>query len=220
MAEDMLRANGGDLASANRIQQQLHARKRKRTQTRAAAAILYGSSSSGSSDDEEDETSNYSSNAFLTKHAPSMTEKSRGQEQIPKRNTHQPEGWRVKLYRLNADGSWDDCGTGRIVCMYKTTSNMSGDFSPHDQVYHELGEPTLCMHAEATPARVLLRTKILLRDAYQRQGDNIITWCEPYFEDSSSRHQNDGQPQGVSTTARNESEPTFFSLIHLSATKG
>ena len=26
----------------------------------------------------------------------------------------QPYGWRVKLYRLNADGGWDDCGTGRI----------------------------------------------------------------------------------------------------------
>lgn len=31
----------------------------------------------------------------------------------------QPDGWRVKLYRLNADGSWDDCGTGRIVCLYR-----------------------------------------------------------------------------------------------------
>ncbi len=29
--------------------------------------------------------------------------------------------------------------------------------------------------------KVLLRTRVLLRDTYQRQGDNIITWCEPYF---------------------------------------
>mmetsp|Transcript_6904 Transcript_6904/g.19969 ORF Transcript_6904/g.19969 Transcript_6904/m.19969 type:complete len:1016 (-) Transcript_6904:258-3305(-) len=33
--------------------------------------------------------------------------------------------------------------------------------------------------------RILLRTRILLRDAYQRQGDNIITWCEPYLEEGS-----------------------------------
>jgi hypothetical protein len=32
------------------------------------------------------------------------------------------------------------------------------------------------MQAESSPPRVLLRTKILLRDAYQRQGDDIITW--------------------------------------------
>jgi hypothetical protein len=116
--------------------------------------------------------------------------------QIP----HQAEGWRVKLYRLNADGSWDDCGTGRILCLYKqppkahetsnnntSSSNMAGDA----WVYQELGEPTLCMHAEVTTPsgttmpRILLRTRILLRDAYQRQGDNIITWCEPYLEEGN-----------------------------------
>lgn len=103
----------------------------------------------------------------------------------------QPEGWRVKLYRLNADGSWDDCGTGRIACLYKQqqakeTSNASGDA----WIYQELKEPTLCMQAEAHNAtagapRILLRTRILLRDAYQRQGVNIITWCEPYLEDGN-----------------------------------
>ena len=35
------------------------------------------------------------------------------------RPLEQPKGWRVKLYRLNTDGSWDDCGTGRIQCLYK-----------------------------------------------------------------------------------------------------
>jgi hypothetical protein len=67
-------------------------------------------------------------------------------------------------------------------------------------VYQELGEPTLCMHSEITSSqqqqaqhihsnngsrRILLRTRILLRDAYQRQGDNIITWCEPYLEEGN-----------------------------------
>jgi hypothetical protein len=36
-------------------------------------------------------------------------------------NNNNGLGWRVKLYRLNADGSWDDCGTGRISCHYSTS---------------------------------------------------------------------------------------------------
>ena len=151
---------------------------------------------------------------------------------------HQPEGWRVKLYHLNADGSWDDCGTGRIKCSYKpkpngnssdandsennpahldSQANNPNDPNSDSAIYTELGEPTLCMHSEisnsgnrnnnaspslqqpgsgqtnTTPndtsnnnnARILLRTRILLRDAYQRQGDNIITWCEPYLEEGN-----------------------------------
>ncbi|KAL3919463.1 MAG: hypothetical protein SGILL_003739 [Bacillariaceae sp.] len=38
-------------------------------------------------------------------------------------------------------------------------------------------------------SRILLRTRILLRETYQRQGGNIITWCEPYLEE--------GTPHGV-----------------------
>jgi hypothetical protein len=121
-------------------------------------------------------------------------------------HAHPRDGWRVKLYRLNSDGSWDDCGTGSILCLYKNsghaplipagqntetqTSQLSGDA----WIYNELGEPTLCMHSEVkhptagvSPVpKILLRTRILLRDAYQRQGDNIITWCEPYLEEGNS----------------------------------
>ena len=81
------------------------------------------------------------------------------------------EGWRVKLYRLNTDGSWDDCGTGRIRVEY-----------PPKDVFQE---PMLHMQSE-TGGHVLLRTRILVRDAYQRQGDNIITWCEPFFSSRSA----------------------------------
>lgn len=116
----------------------------------------------------------------------------------------QPDGWRVKLYRLNADGSWDDCGTGRIVFLTHAQKTSHGRVDPitkrkdwdslGEEIYHILGLPTLCMHAEIptqsqyqltgmvnqTP-KVLLRTRVLLRESYQRQGDNIITWCEPFF---------------------------------------
>ena len=175
------------------------------------------------------------------------------ESQSKQRQHQQPEGWRVKLYRLNADGSWDDCGTGRILCLYKpkpnkesedsgaVTSTDGGDnhndnddendktnnenssssssslssnlttaaVTTDASVYQELGEPTLCMHSEVSSSaatstlsiqqqthisssnnstgnpRILLRTRILLRDAYQRQGDNIITWCEPYLEEGN-----------------------------------
>ena len=172
----------------------------------------------------------------------------------------QPPGWRVKLYRLNADGSWDDCGTGRIQFYYarthqqqlpppsshaqqqlqqqqslggsdddeamsKTststcqnlTSSTNSPSSP-TWIFRKLGEPMLCMRAEVsqqkhqqevkndgdienvTPSmttcsnssnnatlgrqKVLLRTRVItLHDtsssAYQCQGGNIITWCEP-----------------------------------------
>ena len=142
----------------------------------------------------------------------------------------QPDGWRVKLYRLNADGSWDDCGTGRIVCLISDNDGAKGKDgnlslniqSDHigiknptvgkewanleEEIYQTLGMPTLCMHAEVpansqlqhlasltnTAPKVLLRTRVLLRESYQRQGDNIITWCEPFFLPAQNR---EGQVQ-------------------------
>lgn len=195
--------------SSNRINMQIHSQKqnRKRKHPTVSSSILSGSSSS-SSDDDDDDTSLMAENSSSTvpnddhpeQHL--QTQAQAQESSLSKRQTHQAEGWRVKLYRLNTDGSWDDCGTGRIVCLYKTSSSDGGSRdSPQELLYQELGEPTLCMQAESTPPRVLLRTKILLRDAYQRQGDNIITWCEPYFEDSSSQ-QSDGQAQGVSVDSR------------------
>ena len=103
-------------------------------------------------------------------------------------NIHRHDGWRVKLYRLNELGSWDDCGTGRILCLYKQPKEKEGaDNVGEAWIYQELGEPTLCMHSEMhnQTNRILLRTRILLRDAYQRQGDNIITWSEPCFEEGN-----------------------------------
>ena len=174
-------------------------------------------------------------------------------------NLSQPEGWRVKLYRLNADGSWDDCGTGRILCLYRQQKQQSGSSNHHhhhhhgnserstddatqtakspagpssakppssshsgagsisggsgaltpgsDQwLYQETGEATLCVHAEVTKQnrqpRVLLRTRILLRDAYQRQGDNIITWCEPYY--GQQQNQQEGSQDENGTNSAND----------------
>ena len=117
------------------------------------------------------------------------------------RSLEQPKGWRVKLYRLNADGSWDDCGTGRIQCLYNQTilEAPQRDDTTDKWLYLKTGEPILCVQAELTKQnrqpRVLLRTRILLRDAYQRQGDNIITWCEPCYAPPSASPTQGGSSQ-------------------------
>eukprot|EP00956_Cyclotella_meneghiniana_P007945 scaffold10562_cov90-Cyclotella_meneghiniana.AAC.2 len=159
---------------------------------------------------------------------PSQHQKYRHQQQQPNENPqlNQPPGWRVKLYRLNQDGTWDDCGTGRIQFYFaKAQSSInpidghSSQSSPkniqslHQAIYREVGEPMLCMRAELPPrtnnaerggnvaegspmksAKVLLRTRVLLHDAYQCQGGNIVTWCEPFHVNSGGQ-QKDGQQQ-------------------------
>ena len=48
-------------------------------------------------------------------------------------------GWRVKLYSLNSDGSWDDCGTGRITCIFNDPISrrplISDDYSDDSFIY-------------------------------------------------------------------------------------
>lgn len=140
----------------------------------------------------------------------------------------QPNGWRVKLYRLNADGSWDDCGTGRIVCTYRehtttpTTNNntiqgQQQQNSPGKDLDQwlatETGEATLVVHGEISKQypgpRVLLRTRVLLREAYQRQGDNIITWCEPHFKGASAinTYNTSGVNNNKSVESTNNEDP-------------
>ncbi|KAL3793983.1 hypothetical protein HJC23_009466 [Cyclotella cryptica] len=188
---------------------------------------------------------------------------------------HQPPGWRVKLYRLNKDGTWDDCGTGRIQFYFAKanqsqmtqhqnqslqqqqqqqqlhsnhhatttgqkkatndskplTAHASSEHAPppkhppqnfqslHQAVFRELGEPMLCMRAEIPPQhespsqqshgeetsnnsvgnKVLLRTRVLLNNAYQCQGGNIITWCEPFHvQGGGQQHQQQQQQQQYS----------------------
>jgi hypothetical protein len=166
-------------------ERELHAQEHEQPQKRKrklvdASSTVYSSSTNSNDGKTDDATeATLEKTACLQKQPFEQAEQSQNQRQLGL-----SEGWRVKLYRLNSDGSWDDCGTGRIVCLYKTSNSGSGG-SAQDQLYRNLGEPTLFMQSESTPLRVLLRTKILLQDAYQRQGDNIITWCESSFENSS-----------------------------------
>lgn len=166
-------------AASPRIQMHL-TRKRKRAvnkESSNSSPLASSSSSSSSSSDEDDETT------ATTTASPS-----------PASNLPRPKhknGWRVKLYRLNNDGSWDDRGTGRITCHYSTPQTKG-------TIQQQLGEPTLVMKAEQQSQEILLRSKVLLREAYQRQGDNIITWCEPYYpEDEAPQDKNAPQHPGV-----------------------
>jgi hypothetical protein len=169
-----------DNAASPRIQMQL-SRKRKRTNTSAETTTTTGSSSplasssssssSSSSDDDDD--------AFHKK--------------------QKKKSWRVKLYRLNTDGSWDDRGTGRIVCQYSSSNNLNTTTTTTTSLQQQLGDPTLILKSEQDD-HVLLSSRVLLREAYQRQGDNIITWCEPYDVPEHERHEEKQSPSppGVS----------------------
>ncbi|KAL3778417.1 hypothetical protein ACHAW5_005438 [Stephanodiscus triporus] len=233
-------------ASITTSQQQLH-------QQQYAQQQLQSRFHSGSS-------SNSTSHADQKAQGSSMPLRQQQRQLQRQLQQQQPPGWRVKLYRLNADGSWDDCGTGRIQFYYarphqrqpppslshksqqlqpqmimgssggdETMSNTSASSihfltpsttssSSAGWIFRELGEPMLCMRAEVsqqqqqqevqnddalenimpsstmgsnssndvTPGRqkVLLRTRVILlhdasSSAYQCQGGNIITWCEP-----------------------------------------
>ncbi|KAL3770993.1 hypothetical protein ACHAWO_003308 [Cyclotella atomus] len=179
------------------------------------------------------------------------------QSQHTHQQPRQPPGWRVKLYRLNQDGTWDDCGTGRIQFYFAkphhSSSSLQGqqrgeqshhlllsknksisesdndsqrqqhqqqqqptNLQIHHAIFRELGEPMLCMRAETaksqqlprggeentatantsttttTNQKVLLRTRVLFNDAYQCQGGNIITWCEPFHNNDRQKSRDGG----------------------------
>eukprot|EP00957_Ditylum_brightwellii_P093406 7112880-Ditylum_brightwellii.AAC.1 len=63
----------------------------------------------------------------------------------------QLERWCMKLYQLNVDGSWDNCGTGHIQCLFhpkEEPDTSSLPLTPAEQVlYKQFSKPMLCMHA-------------------------------------------------------------------------
>lgn len=84
--------------------------------------------------------------------------------------------WRVKVYALNGKGDWDDRGTGFISCKFS----------------EQLGSTAIIVSGEADGKELLL-SKVVDEDVYQRQGDNIITWCDVTQEDLAlSFQENEG----------------------------
>ncbi|KAL9364829.1 hypothetical protein Peur_042702 [Populus x canadensis] len=71
---------------------------------------------------------------------------------------------RVKVYRLNDDGKWDDQGTGHATVDYLERSEDLGLY-----VIDEEDNETLLLH------------RITPDDIYRKQEDTIISWRDPEF---------------------------------------
>ncbi|GAB4850809.1 hypothetical protein Ancab_030109 [Ancistrocladus abbreviatus] len=71
---------------------------------------------------------------------------------------------RVKVYRLNEDGKWDDQGTGHITVDYLERSEELGLF-----VIDEDDNETLLLH------------RISSDDIYRKQEETIISWRDPEY---------------------------------------
>ncbi|KAL6990056.1 hypothetical protein U1Q18_015805 [Sarracenia purpurea var. burkii] len=71
---------------------------------------------------------------------------------------------RVKVYRLNDDGKWDDQGTGHVTVDYLERSEELGLF-----VFDEEDNETLLLH------------RISSDDIYRKQEDTTISWRDPEY---------------------------------------
>ncbi|TKY72520.1 Serine/threonine-protein phosphatase 4 regulatory subunit 3 [Spatholobus suberectus] len=71
---------------------------------------------------------------------------------------------RVKVYRLNDDGKWDDQGTGHVTVDYLERSEELGLF-----VYDEEDNENILLH------------RISPDDIYRKQEDSIISWRDPEY---------------------------------------
>ncbi|CAK9145642.1 unnamed protein product [Ilex paraguariensis] len=72
--------------------------------------------------------------------------------------------WRVKVYRLNDDGKWDDQGTGHATVDYLEGSEELVLF-----VHDEEDNETLLLHRFSSD------------DIYRKQDDTIIAWRDPEY---------------------------------------
>uniref|UniRef100_A0A2P2MU27 Serine/threonine-protein phosphatase 4 regulatory subunit 3A-like isoform X4 n=1 Tax=Rhizophora mucronata TaxID=61149 RepID=A0A2P2MU27_RHIMU len=71
---------------------------------------------------------------------------------------------RVKVYRLNDDGKWDDQGTGHVTIDYLERTEEPGLY-----VIDEEDNETLLLH------------RIMPDDIYRKQQDTIISWSDPEY---------------------------------------
>uniref|UniRef100_A0A2P2MU35 Serine/threonine-protein phosphatase 4 regulatory subunit 3-B-like isoform X8 n=1 Tax=Rhizophora mucronata TaxID=61149 RepID=A0A2P2MU35_RHIMU len=79
-------------------------------------------------------------------------------------DTQQKLQERVKVYRLNDNGNWDDQGTGHVTVDHLERTEEFGLY-----VIDEEDNETLLLH------------RILPDDIYRKQGDTIISWRDPEY---------------------------------------
>ena len=86
---------------------------------------------------------------------------------------------RVKVYELR-ENDWFDRGTGfctgSIVNVCTPSKNGSRRTS-HEFVMQD--EPRIYVESEDAPDKMLLETRIVKDDSYQKQQDTLIVWTEP-----------------------------------------
>ena len=79
----------------------------------------------------------------------------------PPEDEQSAPAYRVKVYRLNEDGQWDDCGTGSVT--------LAKGSAPTILVLSE--------NSDRGARGALLASRLIpSQDAYTKQGENIITW--------------------------------------------
>jgi hypothetical protein len=96
--------------------------------------------------------------------------------------------WKVKLYTLNAEGQWDDLGTGHIAVvngefLRLTAENDGGtlllDKDIRGHVASVKGGSGSSNGESSSSSEHGAQASSGAGEVYSRQGDNIITWCEP-----------------------------------------
>lgn len=108
-----------------------------------------------------------------------------GSDQLGSINgTVQPTRWRVKVYRLDSDGKWEDVGTGHVRFLVGISEDDGYDSSGMSDSETIGGDDddtpsylTLSVREENTGA-VLLNHTVSIDVDYQKQGETIITWFE------------------------------------------
>ena len=86
------------------------------------------------------------------------------QPSTPEAPMKPPEDWRVKVYRLNDEGQWDDRGTGRV----------------------SLQGARVLVVSEGDRSEVLLASAPRGPNPVSRQGENILTWDACRGDDGSA----------------------------------
>eukprot|EP00882_Tetradesmus_deserticola_P028001 GHRQ01031162.1.p1 GENE.GHRQ01031162.1~~GHRQ01031162.1.p1 ORF type:complete len:462 (+),score=128.54 GHRQ01031162.1:435-1820(+) len=84
----------------------------------------------------------------------------------PQQSGQSPGLHRVKLYKLNETGGWDDKGTGLV------------SIGPMEFANHASNSVGLVVLGEETQ-KMLMVHRILHEDIYNRQDETIITWTDP-----------------------------------------
>ena len=73
----------------------------------------------------EKPTSNLLKEINILQNSPLLDQNLNSDEKKPKNITLTTNKWRVKLYRLNEHGQWDDNGVGYVFCIYDESENKN-----------------------------------------------------------------------------------------------